>query len=63
MIKHLVYNVLIWLGITGCIGGLFVSIGIIMIQEYITLVFTIPTILISYTVFRWAENKDRQEPK
>lgn len=59
MIKQITYNILIWLGITGCIGGLFVTIGLIMVQEYISLVFSLPTILISYMVFRWAENKDR----
>ncbi|HIG06748.1 MAG: hypothetical protein ABGX69_00950 [Methylococcales bacterium] len=55
---QLVINFLIWVGITGAIGSLFVTLGIIMIGEYVTLLLSIPVLLASVMLYRWADARD-----
>lgn len=55
---QLFINVLIWVGITGAIGSLFVTLGIIMIGEYVTLLLSIPVLLASLMLYRWADARD-----
>ncbi|HIL41374.1 MAG TPA: hypothetical protein EYG24_04540 [Methylococcales bacterium] len=55
---QLVISFLIWVGITGAIGSLFVTLGIIMIGEYVTLLLSIPVLLASVMLYRWADARD-----
>lgn len=55
---QLVINFLIWVGITGVIGSVFVTLGIIMIGEYVTLLLSIPMLLASIMLYRWADARD-----
>jgi hypothetical protein len=55
---QLVINFFIWIGITGVIGSVFVTLGIIMIGEYVTLLLSIPVLLASVMLYRWADARD-----
>jgi|GEM_PF-447071 hypothetical protein len=57
-IKQLMINFLIWIGITGAIGSLFVTLGIFMIGEYVTLLLSIPALIVSLLLYRWADARD-----
>ena len=58
LIKQLMINFLIWIGITGAIGSLFVTLGIFMIGEYVTLLLSIPALIVSLLLYRWADARD-----
>jgi len=55
---QMVINFLIWVGITGAIGSLFVTLGIFMIGEYVTLLLSIPALIVSLFLYRWADARD-----
>jgi len=55
---QMVINVFIWVGITGAIGSLFVTLGIFMIGEYVTLLLSIPALIVSLLLYRWADARD-----
>ncbi|MBT3698654.1 MAG: hypothetical protein HN942_07745 [Methylococcales bacterium] len=55
---QMVINFLIWVGITGAIGSLFVTLGIFMIGEYVTLLLSIPALIVSLLLYRWADARD-----
>ena len=57
-IKQLMINFLIWIGITGAIGSFFVTLGIFMIGEYVTLLLSIPALIVSLLLYRWADARD-----
>ncbi|MBT3815859.1 MAG: hypothetical protein HOO12_07125, partial [Methylococcales bacterium] len=44
--------------ITGAIGSLFVTLGIFMIGEYVTLLLSIPALIVSLLLYRWADARD-----
>ncbi len=56
--RQMVINVLIWGGITGAIGSFFVTVGVFMIGEYVTLILSIPAFIISLLLYRWADARD-----
>ena len=59
LMKQFFYNILIWLGINGVIGGVFVTLGLMMTGDYISLIFSTPFILVGALIYWWADKNSQ----